>query len=152
MMPRMDAGAGGDPFDLERFRAAQASAYDGALAEIRAGRKVGHWIWFVFPQLVGLGRSELSRTYGLRSLDEARAYLADPVLGPRLVEVAGALLAVEGRSAEAILGDIDALKVRSSLTLFHRAAPDEPVFRAVLERYYGGVPDPATDVLLVPDR
>ncbi len=148
MMPRMDAGAGGDPFDLARFRAAHDGAYAGALAEIRSGRKVGHWIWFVFPQLAGLGRSELSRYYGLRSLDEARAYLADPVLGPRLIEVAGALLAVEGRSAEAILGGVDALKVRSSMTLFHRADPDAPVFRAVLERFYGGVPDPATDQIL----
>ena len=133
-----------DPFDLARVRDAQAGAYDGALRELRAGHKVGHWIWFVFPQLAGLGRSELSRYYGIGSLEEARAYLADPVLGPRLVAVADALLATSGRSAEAILGSVDAMKVRSSMTLFRAADPSEPVFDAVLSRFYEGEPDPAT--------
>src|SRR6476659_2402047 len=123
--------------DLERFRTAQAGAYDGALAELRHGDKTGHWIWYVFPQLRGLGRSETSRHYGIASLDEARAYLADPVLGRRLRECADALLATSGRSAEAILGSVDAMKVRSSMTLFHRVDPDESRFRAVLDRFYG---------------
>jgi uncharacterized protein (DUF1810 family) len=134
--------------DLERFLVAQAGAYPGALRELRAGRKTGHWIWFVFPQVAGLGHSELSRYYAIASLVEARAYLADPVLGARLRECAGALLAVEGRTAEAILGSVDAVKVRSSMTLFRRADPAEPLFRAVLDRYYGGLPDPRTDELL----
>jgi uncharacterized protein (DUF1810 family) len=135
-------------FDLERFVTAQAVAYDGALAELRRGQKTGHWIWFVFPQLVGLGRSALSELYGIVSLDEARAYLEHPVLGRRLRECAGALLAHRGRSAVSILGEVDAVKVRSSMTLFHRAAPNESLFREVLEAFYGGLPDPTTDALL----
>jgi uncharacterized protein (DUF1810 family) len=134
--------------DLERFRTAQDGAYSGALAELRRGRKTGHWIWFVFPQLRGLGRSEMSTFYGIASLDEARAYLADPVLGARLRACADTLLATKGSSAEAILGSVDALKVRSSMTLFHRADPGEPRFGAVLHRFYGGVADPDTDRLL----
>jgi uncharacterized protein (DUF1810 family) len=134
--------------DLERFVDAQHGVYPGALRELRAGRKTGHWIWFVFPQVVGLGRSELSRYYGIGSLDEARAYLAHPVLGPRLRECARTLLDVEDRTAESILGPVDAIKVRSSMTLFHRADPAEPLFRSVLDRYYGGDPDPRTDELL----
>ena len=133
-----------DPFDLMRFRDAQTSAYEGALRELRSGRKRGHWIWFVFPQLAGLGHSELSRFYGIRSLDEARAYLADDVLGPRLVACAEALLATTGQDADAILGSVDAMKVRSSMTLFQAADPDEPAFAAVLTRFYAGEPDPAT--------
>ena len=138
--------------DLERFVDAQHGAYPGALRELRAGRKTGHWIWFVFPQLVGLGRSELSRFYGIASLEEAQAYLAHPVLGARLRECTQALLDVEGRTAEAILGQVDAIKVRSSMTLFNRADPAEPLFRTVLERYYGGNPDPRTGELLGPAR
>jgi uncharacterized protein (DUF1810 family) len=134
--------------DLERFVDAQHGVYPGALRELRAGRKTGHWIWFVFPQVVGLGQSELSRYYGIGSLDEARAYLAHPVLGPRLRECARTLLDVEDRTAESILGPVDAIKVRSSMTLFHRADPAEPLFRSVLDRYYGGDPDPRTDDLL----
>jgi uncharacterized protein (DUF1810 family) len=130
--------------DLERFVQAQAGSYAGALEELRAGRKTGHWIWFIFPQIEGLGRSDLSRYYALASLDEARAYLAHPVLGSRLRECAAALLAVEGRSAEQILGGVDAMKVRSSMTLFHRAAPDQPVFGLVLDRYYEGIEDELT--------
>lgn len=136
------------PFDLERFVTAQEGAYEGALRELRTGRKTGHWIWFVFPQLAGLGRSELARFYGIGSIEEARAYLAHAVLGPRLHECVAALLASDGRSAEDVLGPVDALKIRSSMTLFHRAAPDEAAFPAVLERWYGGVPDPLTDELL----
>lgn len=131
--------------DLERFVEAQRTAYDGALGELRSGRKTGHWIWFVFPQIAGLGRSEMSRFYAIASLDEARAYLAHPVLGARLRECGAALLAVEGRTANQILGEIDAIKLRSSMTLFHRVASDETVFQDVLDRYFGGVADPATD-------
>ena len=131
--------------DLDRFVQAQAATYDAALAELRAGRKTGHWMWFVFPQVEGLGRSPTAQHYAISGLDEARAYLAHPVLGPRLRESAEALLGVPDRSAEEILGGIDALKLRSSMTLFARAAPDEAVFRAVLERFYGGEADPETD-------
>ena len=139
----------GDPFHLARFRDGQAGAFEGALAELRAGHKQGHWIWFIFPQLEGLGRSETSRFYGIGSLDEARAYLADPVLGERLRACAGALVdGAGGRDAETVLGGIDAQKVRSSMTLFLRADPGEAAFRAVLDRFYGGRTDPATDALL----
>ena len=140
------------PHDLDRFVDAQADVYDRALAELRAGAKAGHWMWFIFPQVAGLGRSEVSRYYAIGSLDEARAYLAHPVLGPRLRECARALLGIEGRSAERILGGIDALKLRSSMTLFLRADPVEPVFREVLERYYDGRADEATDALLADDH
>ncbi len=105
-------------------------------------------MWFIFPQLTGLGRSETSRYYAIGSRSEASAYLADPVLGARLRECAEAVLATEGRTAEEIFGPIDAVKLRSSMTLFHRAAPSEPAFTRVLERYFGGTPDPATDELL----
>jgi uncharacterized protein (DUF1810 family) len=135
-------------FDLERFVAAQRGVYEGALRELRAGRKTGHWIWFIFPQLAGLGRSEMSRFYGIASLDEARAYLDHPVLGPRLRECVSAALATSGATADQIFGSLDAMKVRSSMTLFHRAAPDEPPFAEVLERFYGGLEDEATDALL----
>jgi uncharacterized protein (DUF1810 family) len=139
-----------DPFDLARFvRAQDDGVYQRALAELLAGRKSSHWMWFVFPQLAGLGHSPTAQFYAIGSLAEARAYLAHPALGPRLVRCAAALRDLDGqRSAERILGGIDAAKLRSSMTLFARAAPDEPVFAAVLERYFGGVPDPATDALL----
>ncbi len=130
---------------LERFVAAQAGVHERVLGELRRGRKTSHWMWFVFPQIAGIGRSELAQRYAIASLDEARAYAAHPVLGSRLRACAAAILGVEGRSAEAILGAIDALKLRSSMTLFHRAEPDEPIFRAVLERYFDGVADPLTD-------
>jgi uncharacterized protein (DUF1810 family) len=136
------------PFDLERFLNAQQGVYDGALRELRQGRKTGHWIWFIFPQLAGLGRSEMSRYYGITAIDEARAYVEHPVLGARLRECAAALLATQGRTATEILGPVDAMKVRSSMTLFQRAAPDEPVYGQVLERFYGGVADDATTALL----
>jgi uncharacterized protein (DUF1810 family) len=105
-------------------------------------------MWFVFPQIAGLGYSEMSRRYAIESLSEAREYLAHPVLGPRLRECAEIVLATRGRTAVEIFGDIDARKLRSCMTLFHRAAPDEPLFREVLDRYFGGVPDPATNALL----
>lgn len=136
------------PHDLDRFINAQSGGYDGALAELRRGQKTGHWIWYVFPQLAGLGHSEMSRYYGIASLDEAKAYVAHPVLGSRLRECAAAVLSVGGRSATEIMGSTDAMKLRSSMTLFHRAAPDEPLFREVLERYYDGVVDSRTDELL----
>jgi uncharacterized protein (DUF1810 family) len=132
-------------FDLERFIDAQdrGGTYERALAELRAGRKVSHWMWFVFPQRTGLGLSEMSRAYAIVSPAEARAYVDHPVLGPRLVECAEALLAHEGKSAEEIMGEIDAVKLRSSMTLFARAAPEQPVFTAVLGRYFDGEADPA---------
>ena len=135
-------------FDLERFVAAQDGVYDGALAELRAGAKTGHWIWFVFPQVAGLGRSEMSRIYSIGSLAEARAYLAHPVLGPRLRESATAVLATRGRSASEMLGSIDAVKLRSSMTLFARALGDDSIYYGVLDQYFGGTPDPQTDARL----
>jgi uncharacterized protein (DUF1810 family) len=135
-------------YDLDRFVIAQRHAFDGALAELRAGRKTGHWIWFIFPQVAGLGHSQMSQFYGIASLAEARAYLADPVLGPRLRACAEAVLAVAGRTAVGILGPVDAMKLRSSMTLFHLAAQDEAVFGNVLDRYFAGVPDPATEALI----
>jgi uncharacterized protein (DUF1810 family) len=140
------------PYDLNRFLVAQERVYAEALGELRRGRKTGHWIWFIFPQIAGLGYSDMSRQYAIASLDEARAYLTDPVLGARLRECAAALLATDRLTAEDILGATDATKVRSSMTLFHRAAPDEPIFRQVLDRFYGGVPDAATDARLEPPR
>ena len=136
-----------DPYDLQRFVAAQdaGGTYNRAAAELRGGRKTSHWMWFVFPQIVGLGFSPPARTYAITSLDEARAYLAHPVLGPRLTESAAILANLEGRSAEQIFGDLDAQKLRSSMTLFMHVAPGEPVFRQVLDQYFGGVPDPATE-------
>jgi uncharacterized protein (DUF1810 family) len=136
-----------DPYDLARFVAAQdaGGTYDRAVAELRAGRKATHWMWFVFPQIAGLGYSPAARAYAISSLDEARAYLAHPVLGPRLVECAAILTGVPERTAEQILGEVDAMKLCSSMTLFMRAAPGEPAFRQVLDQYFGGVPDPATE-------
>ena len=131
---------------LERFVAAQdaGGTYERAVAELRSGAKRSHWMWFVFPQVAGLGFSAMSQRYALASLAEARAYLAHPVLGPRLVECGRILAATKGKSAAAIFGDIDAMKLRSSITLFMAAAPDEPVFREVLEKYFAGQPDDAT--------
>ena len=131
--------------DLDRFVTAQAGVYDDVLGELGRGRKTSHWIWFVFPQIAGLGRSEPSRRYAIRSLEEARRYLAHPLLGPRLRECSRLLLDHADQPADAILGTVDAVKVRSSMTLFHRADPSEHLFADVLERFYGGSPDPATD-------
>jgi uncharacterized protein (DUF1810 family) len=133
--------------DLSRFVSAQATTYDYALAEVRAGHKRSHWMWFVFPQLAGLGHSATARHYGIRSLAEARAYLAHPVLGPRLREIASVVAALP-TGADAIFGSVDAMKLRSSMTLFARAAPDEAVFQQVLDRHFGGKPDRMTDQLL----
>jgi uncharacterized protein (DUF1810 family) len=136
-----------DPYHLERFVAAQdtGGTYERAAAELRAGRKTGHWMWFIFPQIAGLGYSQASRMYAITSLEEARAYLAHPVLGARLIECATILTGLPGLTAEQVLGEVDALKLRSSITLFMHAAPGEPVFRQVLEQYFGGVPDSATE-------
>ena len=136
------------PFDLERFVEGQRGSYDDALGELRAGHKRRHWMWWVFPQLAGLGRSEMARHYGIASLDQARAYLAHPVLGPRLLECVVAVLAAPGASAESMLGAVDAMKLQSSMTLFHRAAPDEPLFAEALDRFYAGVPDDRTETML----
>ena len=139
-----------DPHDLSRFLSAQDrdGTYERALAELRAGHKTSHWMWFVFPQIAGLGRSPTAHHYAIASLAEARAYLEHPVLGPRIVESARALLDVQGRTAEEILGHTDAMKLRSSMTLFSAAAPDEPCFRQVLARYFDGRDDEATTTLL----
>ncbi len=136
-----------DPYNLQRFVVAQdaGGTYDQAVAELRGGRKTSHWMWFIFPQVAGLGFSPTSQKYAITSLPEARAYLEHPVLGPRLTESAALLAGQHGRSAEQIFGGLDAQKLRSSITLFLRAAPGEPVFRQVLDQYFGGVPDPATE-------
>jgi uncharacterized protein (DUF1810 family) len=137
----------GAEYDLQRFVTAQdaGGTYDRAVAELRGGRKASHWMWFVFPQIAGLGRSPTARAYAISSLAEARQYLAHPVLGPRLRESAAIVAGLSGRTAEQIFGGIDAQKLRSSMTLFMRAAPAEPVFRQVLDQYFGGIADAATD-------
>ena len=133
-----------DPYRLSRFVEAQTDTHAQALAELHAGRKTSHWMWFVFPQVAGLGRSSTAQRYAISGLDEARAYLAHPVLGPRLVEAAQALTDLDGADPVAVFGSIDAVKLRSSMTLFAHADPDQPVFRAVLEQYFGGAEDEAT--------
>jgi uncharacterized protein (DUF1810 family) len=139
-----------DPYSLGRFVTAQdaGGAFDRAVAELHAGHKVSHWMWFVFPQIAGLGRSAMAQQFAISSLDEARAYLRHPVLGPRLTGSAQVLTGVTGRRAEQIFGGLDAQKLRSSMTLFHRADPGEPVFAQVLSQYFDGQPDSATDRLL----
>jgi uncharacterized protein (DUF1810 family) len=137
-----------DPHDLQRFVDAQRDDYDDALAEVRAGRKRSHWMWYVFPQLDGLGASAMARRYAIRDLDEARAYLRHPVLGPRLVAIAEAALGVAGRTAHEIFGSPDDMKLRSSATLFALASPDGSVFHRLLDRYFDGRPDPRTLALL----
>jgi uncharacterized protein (DUF1810 family) len=140
--------------DLERFVTAQDSrgTYGSAVAELRAGRKTSHWMWFVFPQIAGLGLSEMSRRYAIASLDEARAYLAHPILGTRLQECTRILVELSGRTANDIFGAVDGMKLRSSMTLFARAAPESPVFGGVLDRYFDGVADDATDARLRSSR
>jgi uncharacterized protein (DUF1810 family) len=137
-----------DPYDLQRFVTAQEPVMDRVRAELRRGRKTSHWMWFVFPQVAGLGSSPTAQHSALSGLDEARAYLAHPVLGPRLVECTELAAAVEHGSAAQVFGYPDDLKLRSSMTLFARAAPDTPVFAAVLDRYFDGEPDPRTLDLL----
>lgn len=133
-----------DPFDLDRFVRAQARIYAAAHAEIAAGCKESHWMWFVFPQINGLGFSETTRRYSIKSLAEARAYLAHPVLGARLLECTRALLALEGRSAREIFGRPDDMKLQSCMTLFAVVSPPASEFAAVLDRYFEGNPDPRT--------
>jgi uncharacterized protein (DUF1810 family) len=137
----------GDPYHLQRFVAAQdaGGTYDHAAAELHAGRKTSHWMWFIFPQIAGLGYSPTSRMYAITSLEEAKAYLAHPLLGARLIECATILTSLTGRTAEQVFGEVDALKLRSSITLFMHAAPGEPVFRQILDQYFGGEPDSATE-------
>ncbi|GAY16969.1 DUF1810 domain-containing protein [Mycobacterium sp. shizuoka-1] len=137
-----------DPFDLARFVDAQDRVYDRVLDELRAGAKRSHWIWFVFPQLRTLGSSSTAKRFGIGSLAEAQAYLAHPVLGPRLRECARLVAAIEGGSSEQIFGWPDTLKVRSSMTLFARATDDNADFLAVLDRFYDGKQDPRTVELL----
>ena len=139
-----------DPFDLNRFVRAQEGMYAQALAEIRAGEKISHWMWFIFPQFAGLGYSSMAQKYAIKSLDEAKAYLAHPVLGPRLIECAEAAVAVavEGKTAEEIFGSPDDLKLRSCATLFSIVSPGESVFHRVLEKYFDGVGDERTRELV----
>ncbi len=133
-----------DPFDLQRFVDAQSRVYDTVVGELRGGRKRSHWMWFVFPQLRGLGSSPTAVRFAISSIDEARAYLDHELLGARLRECAGLVARIEGRSAEEIFGWPDDMKLRSSMTLFAHAADDNAEFVAVLEKFYGGEEDPAT--------
>ena len=139
----------GDPFDLQRFVDAQARVYPDVLDELRAGRKRSHWIWFIFPQVDGLGSSPTAARYAISSLDEARAYLRHDVLGPRLHECTRLVNAVQGRSIGEIFGSPDDMKVRSSMTLFARATTDNEDFVELLARYYGGEEDPLTRERLI---
>jgi uncharacterized protein (DUF1810 family) len=138
-----------DTFDLDRFVSAQEDVYDSAIAEIRAGRKRTHWMWFVFPQLRGLGSSPISRQFAIRSAAEARAYLAHPILGPRLLECCDALLRVNAGSANEIFGSPDDLKLRSCATLFASVSEPGSVFERVLGRFFDGAPDERTEALLL---
>ena len=138
-----------DPYKLQRFADAQTEVYQQVLGELRSGAKRGHWIWFIFPQLSGLGHSPTAAFYGISGLNEAKAYLAHPVLGPRLRECSRLLAAIPGHTIEAVVGWPDCLKVRSSMTLFSAAAgPHDADFRAVLDRYYNNERDCATEELL----
>lgn len=133
---------------LDRFVSAQAPVYPGVLRELENGRKTGHWMWFVFPQIRGLGRSETARFYAIASRDEARAYLDHPILGPRLRECTALVNSITGKSLEEIFGTVDALKFRSCMTLFSEASDDTGVFRAALDKYCEGRLDQATVELL----
>ena len=137
-----------DPYGLQRFVEAQEDSYAQAVAELADGRKTSHWMWFVFPQLRGLGHSPMAMRYAITSLDEARAYLAHPVLGPRLLQCVQLALRIEARSAHDIFGSPDELKFRSCLTLFAQAAPGQSVFDEALRKYFDGVPDARTLQLL----
>ena len=134
--------------DLEKYVETQTWVLDRVMDELAQGRKQSHWMWFVFPQLCGLGRSEMSQRYAIRSLDEAQAYLAHPVLGERLRQCTRTVLATTASTAEEIFGPVDARKLKSSMTLFHRADPDAAIFREVLDRWFEGRPDRETDRLL----
>lgn len=133
-----------DPFNLERFVSAQQGVYERALAELRRGEKESHWMWFIFPQIRGLGSSSTARHYAIQGRDEAVAYLKHPILGPRLIECCNALLRIEGKSASEIMGYPDDLKLRSSMTLFALVAPEQSEFRRVLQKYYDGEEDNRT--------
>jgi uncharacterized protein (DUF1810 family) len=133
-----------DRFQLQRFVDAQQPVYETVLGELRAGRKRSHWMWFIFPQISGLGHSVTSQTFAVSSLAEAAAYMAHPMLGPRLRECAALVASIEGRSVDEIFDFPDDLKFHSSMTLFAHAAPREPVFAACLQKYFGGQPDPRT--------
>lgn len=133
-----------DPFDLERFVDAQSPVYAEVVAELSRGRKVSHWMWFIFPQIAGLGNSAMAQRYGISSRDEARAYLDHPILGARLRECTGLVNRVRDRTAEEIFGFVDAMKFRSSMTLFAGVAADRQPFEDALAKFYGGVPDPET--------
>ena len=129
---------------LDRFLDAQRGDYAAALAEVRRGRKTSHWMWYIFPQIAGLGQSSTARYYSIRDLEEAREYYAHPVLGQRLREISGALLELRGSDPVAVFGGIDSMKLKSSMTLFAVAAPDDPLFQQVLDKYYGGEQDTLT--------
>ncbi len=144
----MNGASSQDPHDLGRFLAAQEDVFDTAIAELRRGCKESHWMWFIFPQITGLGSSPMAAYYAIQSLQEATEYLRHPTLGPRLQECAAALLAVDGRTAREIMGAPDDLKLRSSITLFARVEGSPPVFQQVLDKYFGGEPDPRTLELL----
>ncbi len=143
-----ERGGAGDPHDLDRFVQAQEGDFERALREIRGGRKVSHWMWYIFPQLDGLGFSPTARRYAIKGLDEAAAYLRHPVLGPRLVECAEAALGVEGRTASEIFGSPDDLKLRSCATLFASVSPAGSVFHRLLDKYFQGQHDGKTLRLL----
>ena len=129
---------------LDRFLDAQRGDYAAALAEVRRGRKTSHWMWYIFPQIAGLGQSSTARYYSIRDLEEAREYYAHPVLGQRLREISGVLLDLRGSDPVAVFGGIDSMKLKSSMTLFAMAAPDDPIFQQVLDKYYGGEQDALT--------
>ena len=129
---------------LDRFLDAQRGDYAAALAEVQRGRKTSHWMWYIFPQIAGLGQSSTARYYSIRDLAEAREYYAHPVLGQRLREISGALLALRGNDPVAVFGGIDSMKLKSSMTLFAVAAPDDSLFQQVLDKYYGGEQDALT--------
>jgi len=133
-----------DPYDLRRFVVAQDDVYESAVSELRAGRKTSHWMWFVFPQIAGLGRSATAQKYAISSLAEAESYLAHPLLGPRLRDCARILAQLSGRTAQEVLGAVDAQKLQSSMTLFARAAAEQSVFHEVLAQYFDGAEDRAT--------
>jgi uncharacterized protein (DUF1810 family) len=137
-----------DPYDLDRFLKAQEDSYDTALDELKSGRKRSHWIWFIFPQLAGLGQSPTSQFYGIKSLEEAAAYLRHPILGGRLHESLKTLQTLEEVNADRVFGELDAIKLRSSLTLFAEADPADPIVEAALDRWFGGRRDEKTLQLL----
>lgn len=147
MADKPDAAGAGDPHNLQRFVAAQDPIFCQVLAELRAGQKRSHWMWFIFPQLAGLGRSSTARYYAIESRVEAGAFLAHPVLGGRLMQCARIVAATQGRSARQVFGDIDAIKLHSSMTLF-ASVTDKPIFNRIIGDYFGGQPDPATLALL----